>query len=147
MTKYPEEFSDPKVETFLQNFYKISDTPSALDEYADQYTDDATLVMGIKKIDGGTDILAYRESMWTAVTARHHVLEQVFPFQGNRDKEVGEYPLVGTVEYTLVNGRHLLVEWAAKMVLAPGKTEGDSPKIQFYQVYIDPTLVARALSS
>ncbi|KAK9342108.1 hypothetical protein V1522DRAFT_455069 [Lipomyces starkeyi] len=147
MTKYPEGFSDPKVELFLENFYKISDTPAAHEEYAGQYADDATLIMGLKKIDGGTDILTYRKSMWTAVAARHHVLEQVFPFQGNIIEKVSEYALVGTVEYTLVNGKHVLVEWAAKMVLAPGKTESDSPKIQFYQVYIDPTLVAGALSS
>ncbi|KAK9310990.1 hypothetical protein V1524DRAFT_412161 [Lipomyces starkeyi] len=39
----------PEVETFLQNFYKTSDTASALEEYADQYTDDATHYMGIRK--------------------------------------------------------------------------------------------------
>ncbi|KAK9311546.1 hypothetical protein V1524DRAFT_32960 [Lipomyces starkeyi] len=147
MTLYPERFSDPKVESFLENFYKLSDASAAHEEYADQYTDDATLVMGIKKIDGGTEILAYRKSMWTAVTARHHVLKQVFPFQSKIEKEICEYALVGTVEYTLANGKHVLVEWAGKMVLTSGKSESDSPKIQFYQVYIDPTLLAEAMRS
>ncbi|KAK9357596.1 hypothetical protein V1504DRAFT_478750 [Lipomyces starkeyi] len=147
MVKYPEGFSDKKIETFLDNFYKISDTPSAHEQYAGQFAEDATLIIGVNKIQGGTDILAFRKSMWTAVSTRHHLLEQVFPFQGNVEKEVSEYALVGTVEYTLVNGKHVLVEWAGKMVIASGKTGGAGPKIQFYQVYIDPTLVAKALMS
>lgn len=83
--------------------------------------------------------------MWGPVIGRHHVLKQVFPFQPAGARE-GDYALEGTVDYSLHNGKTVHVEWAAKMVLDRGE-EGNDPKIIFYQVYVDPSPVAKALST
>jgi hypothetical protein len=46
--------------------------------------------------------------------------------------------LMGTVNYDLKGGRHIKMDWTARMYLVDGK-------ISFYQVYIDatPTVVAQ----
>lgn len=38
---------------FFENFYKLSDTPDAHDEYRQQFTKDATLIMGPNESKGG----------------------------------------------------------------------------------------------
>ncbi|KAK9449448.1 uncharacterized protein V1518DRAFT_433027 [Limtongia smithiae] len=147
MTIYPEGFTDPKVEAFLTKFYQISDTPTANAEYVDQFTDDATLIMGLKTAIGDKNIRTLRESMWGAIVGRHHVLTQVFPFQTvEQASELGQYALTGTVEFTLKNEKKVSVSWGAKMDLLRGK-EGEQPKIKFYQVYVDSTPVVQALTS
>lgn len=52
MTKYPEAYSDPKVENFLTSFYKVSDTVGADAAYVNQFYKDAKLTMGLKVADG-----------------------------------------------------------------------------------------------
>jgi len=43
---------------FLEDFYRISDTPGDHDNYVDQFADDATFIVAGKKNQG-------REGMWT----------------------------------------------------------------------------------
>ncbi|KAK7204884.1 hypothetical protein BZA70DRAFT_280250 [Myxozyma melibiosi] len=146
MTKYPEGFSDPKIEAFLTGFYKLSDTVGEDAAYVAKYSADAKLIMGLKVAEGSEQIAELRKGMWGAVVGRHHVLLQVFPFQPAKSR-TGEFALVGTVDYTLHNGKKVLVEWGAKMVVDRGSAESDDVKITFYQVYVDSTPVAKALSS
>jgi len=40
------------IKTFFEEFYKLSDTPEAHEQYANSFTKDATVVMGIKKVVG-----------------------------------------------------------------------------------------------
>jgi hypothetical protein len=52
-SSYPTEIVvDPEVVRFFETFYKISDTPGALDEYVDLFTEDATLILASKKVSG-----------------------------------------------------------------------------------------------
>jgi len=47
---YPSGITiDEGIKTFFEEFYKISDTPSAHEKYVDQFTNDAVLVMASKK--------------------------------------------------------------------------------------------------
>ena len=48
---------DAGIKTFFEEFYKLSDKPEAIEEYANKFTQDATVIMGIKKIVG-------RPGMW-----------------------------------------------------------------------------------
>jgi hypothetical protein len=43
---------DPNFKTFFQDFYATSDTPDAHEHYAKYFTDDATLIMASKKVEG-----------------------------------------------------------------------------------------------
>lgn len=47
---------DSGIVQFFEDFYKLSDTPDAHDEYVDQFTKDATLVMASKKGVGSEGI-------------------------------------------------------------------------------------------
>ena len=43
---------DPAYKKFFEDFYALSDTPGKDEEYAQQFTKDATLIMGPKKTKG-----------------------------------------------------------------------------------------------
>lgn len=43
---------DPSIPQFFENFYKMSDTPDAHDEYVRNFTDEATLIMASTKAVG-----------------------------------------------------------------------------------------------
>lgn len=126
----------------LSQFYKKSDDPEDHDGYADFFTDEASLIMGLKHYKGRegrlhrrklmSEILQFRKTTWAAVASRHHVLTDTYP------KSHNDIMLMGTVQYELKNGKSLKSEWAGRMYLVDGK-------ISFYQVYIDasPLLIAQ----
>ncbi|KAF1985230.1 hypothetical protein K402DRAFT_334814 [Aulographum hederae CBS 113979] len=125
---YPSVGFNPTFKRFIEDFYRISDTPDAHDEYADQYASDATLIMASKSAKG--EILALRKSLWEKVASRSHKPLKVFP-SGPNSNEVMIY---GTVDYKLKDGRESSVDWAARGVLVEedGKTRWAD-----YQVYLD----------
>jgi len=43
---------DPSIPKFFENFYHVSDTPSAHDRYVDSFTDDATMILASEKAVG-----------------------------------------------------------------------------------------------
>lgn len=45
---------DAGIIQFLEDFYRISDTPDAHDRYVDQFTPDATFILA-SKVSNGTD--------------------------------------------------------------------------------------------
>jgi len=47
---------DVGIKTFFEEFYKLSDTPEAHDQYANCFAKDATVVMGTKKVVGRPSI-------------------------------------------------------------------------------------------
>jgi hypothetical protein len=53
----PTGSQDASIFQFLEQFYRISDTPDAHDVYAEQFAKDATLVMGSKKSYGAAGML------------------------------------------------------------------------------------------
>lgn len=59
----PDTEVDPGVKTFFENFYRISDTPSAHSEYVDSFTDTANFIMASKKAVGSEQILEVRKGM------------------------------------------------------------------------------------
>ena len=47
-----DQSGSTKIPDFFAEFYKISDTPGATDEYANAFTKNATLMMVSKKVEG-----------------------------------------------------------------------------------------------
>jgi hypothetical protein len=42
----------PEIRSFFEEFYKVSDTPDALEKYADQFTKGGKLIMGPNEVNG-----------------------------------------------------------------------------------------------
>lgn len=42
----------PEIRSYFERFYEVSDTPDAHEKYAEQYTKDATLIMGPSEVKG-----------------------------------------------------------------------------------------------
>ncbi|EMG48386.1 hypothetical protein SBY92_003293 [Candida maltosa Xu316] len=130
----------PKLKQFITNFYKASDSPppaTAADPYLDYFTSSSPLLMGLKKVTGHEEITGLRKAMWEKVTNRHHVVNNVAEIEPN------QILLNGYVDYTLINGKAVTTDWAGFMKLVE---EGDSYKMEYYQVYLDPSAAAKALS-
>ncbi|KAF1968234.1 hypothetical protein BU23DRAFT_558651 [Bimuria novae-zelandiae CBS 107.79] len=129
-SEYPSTSFDPKFKRFFEDFYAISDSPEAHDEYVDCFTKDATLIMASKKAQGSEEIFALRKGLWEKVAARAHNPTKIFPF----GPDSNEVMLHGTVHYRLKAGDESDVDWAARARLVK---EGEKVKMEFYQVYLD----------
>lgn len=52
-SEYPAGIDfDPAYKKFFEDFYAVSDTPDVHENYADNFTDDATLIMASKTVKG-----------------------------------------------------------------------------------------------
>lgn len=52
-SEYPSSVDfDPAYKKFFKDFYALSDTPTAHDDYVKNFTNDATLIMASKKVVG-----------------------------------------------------------------------------------------------
>jgi hypothetical protein len=132
---------DPRIVEFYQNFYRVSDDPSAHDEYVDAMTKDGTLVMGSKKAVGAEEIMKLRKGLWSGpVKTRLHTLKQIFPFGDNSMNVM----LHGHVDYGLSNGKDVHVEWAGR---AEFVEDGDKLRMKVYQVYLDSAVVVNAMTT
>ncbi|PYI06339.1 hypothetical protein BO78DRAFT_461283 [Aspergillus sclerotiicarbonarius CBS 121057] len=116
--------------SFMENFYRISDTESQHEQYAASFTDNATLIMGSRVARGVDEILPLRHSLWTHVASRKHFPKRIY-FGGER-----ELMLYGTVKYILKSDLENEVEvpWAGRVVF-----DEKVDKMVFYQVYLDPS--------
>jgi len=131
----PPQFPKEKLDLLI-DFYNVSDDKSATDKYANFFTDDADVVMGLKAFKGRDGIIGMRKAMWAAVATRKHTLQHVSTFGTNTD----DIMLIGTVEYGLPNSsKKVTSQWAGHV-----KFTSDS-KMSVYQVYMDssPLLVAQ----
>ncbi|APA10212.1 predicted protein [Sclerotinia sclerotiorum 1980 UF-70] len=129
------------IKEFWEGFYGVSDLEGEEEEghlvYADQFTEDAVLVMGVKRVRGREEILAFRKSMWEKVASRLHTVHKIFSF----GQDSTEVMLFGNVAYGLKDGRKADVEWAGRAKLVQ---EGGKWKLGFYQVYLDSAAVQNA---
>ncbi|KAB8236322.1 uncharacterized protein BDW43DRAFT_268157 [Aspergillus alliaceus] len=116
--------------SFLESFYKTSDTEFLHEKYVQSFTEDATLIMGSKVANGSKEILNLRHGLWTHVKSRKHFPTRVY-FGGDR-----ELMLYGTVRYVLKADaeNEIEVPWAGRVVF-----DEKEVKMRFYQVYLDPT--------
>lgn len=68
---------DAAYKSFFESFYQISDTPPANEQYADQFTEDATLVMASKTVKGrdGTFVVSCHVILpsLTHLISSHHL--------------------------------------------------------------------------
>ncbi|KAF2009180.1 hypothetical protein BU24DRAFT_358898 [Aaosphaeria arxii CBS 175.79] len=128
-SEYPSIPFDPAYKKFFEDFYAASDVPDAHEKYVEFYTQDATLIMASNQVQGTSDILAFRKSMWEKVSSRIHNPLKIFPFGPNSD----EVMLRGTVQYGLKAGGEASVDWGAYARLT--KVNGEV-KLAFYQVYL-----------
>jgi len=131
---------DPRIIPFFENFYLVSDTPTAHEAYATSFLHSADFTMGTKSTQGYDGILEVRKSLWTGpVVSRKHTLEKIFPFGANSL----EVMLYGSVAYGLRNGKNVTVQWAGRAVL---EEDGNKElKFRMYQVYVDSSPVANAM--
>ncbi|EXJ82157.1 hypothetical protein A1O1_08226 [Capronia coronata CBS 617.96] len=129
---------DPRIVSFFENFYALSDNPTTHEEYVQTLTADADYIMGTKKVKGRDDILTARKGLWSGpVKTRKHKLEKIFPF----GKDSNEVMVYGSVDYGLKNGKEVSVEWAGRAIFVE---EQGTLKMSFYQVYLDSSPVAAA---
>jgi hypothetical protein len=145
---YPGDITfDLAIKDFLEKFYAASDNPEVTAEaYADNFTDDATLVMGKNRAVGRSglqyrsilaapnvliiaEIAALRRPMWNEVSARQHQPLMVFPFGSN----AREVMLYGTVSYQMKDSRRSSIEWSARAVFTVVE---EAVRLQFYQVWL-----------
>jgi len=137
---------DPDIPKFFEKFYATSDNPSeqAHEEYARSFTDHAPVIMAAKKVQGYAEILEFRKGLWSGpVVSRLHTVEKIFPFGDNSN----EVMLYGTVKYGLKNGKTVVVDWSGRALLVKAAGPAGTKKamrMSFYQVYMDPTVVANA---
>ncbi|SMQ45661.1 unnamed protein product [Zymoseptoria tritici ST99CH_1A5] len=127
----------PAIHAFFERFYKISDTPDGHEDYANQFTSDGKLIMGLNEVNGRDGIIKMRHAMWEKVAKRSHKPAQLYSFGSGSD----DIMLFGTVDYTLKDGKGTTVDWAAR---AHFVGDGDDLKMDFYQVYLDSAAMARA---
>lgn len=144
-SQWPNVPFDPAFKSYYEQFYQISDTPDVHEKYVQQFTKNATLIMGSKTAKGSdgmsapsspnsssltvAEILALRKGLWEKVQSRRHFPTKIFPFGPNGD----EVMLYGTVDYVLKDGRKSSIDWAARGHLVK---EGDEVRMDFYQVYL-----------
>ncbi|EAZ63934.1 hypothetical protein PICST_74821 [Scheffersomyces stipitis CBS 6054] len=137
MVTYSQDLlGDTKLQKFVTDFYAASDVAppgSGRDPYLKFFVEPATVVMATNVNKGVEGITAMRQAMWKTVTHRLHVPLNVASINAT------EKLVNGTVEYTLVGGKNVKVEWAAYIKLA----ESDELKMEFYQVYLDPTAASK----
>lgn len=136
----------PSIKSFFERFYEVSDNPTGHEQYADMFTSNAKLIMGLNEVSGregkptvhcnhppnlkpATAIIKMRHGMWEKVAKRDHKPAQIYSF-GSGSNDVMLY---GTVGYTLKDGKGTTVDWAAK---AHFVEEGGSLLMDFYQVYL-----------
>ncbi len=135
-----------QLNSWLERFYKASDTPPpsppVADPYISYYTTSAVLKMGSTEANNHAEIGSLRQKMWSKIEKRHHVVHKVF-FLSNpvtdelpENKKTNIY-LEGTVEYALFDGKSTTIEWAGRMQFN-GEQMGND-KIELYKVYIDST--------
>lgn len=51
-SQYPDVPVDSTLKKYFEEFYKTSDTPGADEQYANSFTEDATLIMASKTVKG-----------------------------------------------------------------------------------------------
>lgn len=120
---------NPSVKSFFERFYEVSDNPTGHEQYADMFTSNARLIMGLNEVSGREAIIKMRHGMWEKVAKRDHKPAQIYSF-GSGSNDVMLY---GTVGYTLKDGKGTTVDWAAK---AHFVEEAGSLLMDFYQVYL-----------
>ncbi|KAF4974587.1 hypothetical protein FZEAL_8514 [Fusarium zealandicum] len=123
---------DSGIVSFLQTFYRVSDTPGETEKYVEMFTDDATFVLASKKAVGHKEITTMREGMWDSVASRKHRISKLFPF----GTDANELMLHGTVALTLKNGGSAEIEWAGRAEVVKADADGKY-RFKFYQVYLD----------
>ncbi|KAJ5784648.1 uncharacterized protein N7503_009860 [Penicillium pulvis] len=135
--QYDTSLAPPRaaaIVSFMQDFYRTSDTESMHEKYVENFTGDATLIMGPKEAKGTDAIRTIRHGLWTHVASRKHTPTRIF-FGGEN-----EIMLYGGVNYRLKADpeNDVYVPWAGRVVFAP-QQEGEGIKMHFYQVYLDPS--------
>lgn len=127
---------------FMESFYATSDDPTAHEKYAGEYfTADATLIMGGKGATGFDEILDFRKGLWAKVSSRRHTLEKIF-FGSDGDDDL---MLFGRVAYVMksASAEEVEIDWAARAEFVFDEHES-SPRMKYYQVYLDTAAQAAA---
>ncbi|KAF2764717.1 hypothetical protein EJ03DRAFT_331615 [Teratosphaeria nubilosa] len=127
----------PEIRSYYERFYQISDTPDAHQQYAEQFTKNAKLIMVSNEANGRDAILQIRKGMWEKVARRSHKPVRIYAFGPESDDTM----LYGTVDYELKDGRKASVPWSARSHFT---YEDGELKQDFYQVYLDTAAMANA---
>jgi hypothetical protein len=135
---------DPRIVSFFEKFYEVSDSPSEHEAYANSFVPDADFVMGTKVTKGYDGILELRKGLWTGpVQSRKHHVDKIFPF-GSGGEDGRDVMLCGSVDYVLKNGNNVTVQWAGRAVFA--EYEGGL-RFKLYQVYLVSVWMVFSFSS
>lgn len=123
------------IATFIEKFYRVSDTPDIHQEYAEHFVDDPARLsfqIGPMQASNARDsILAWRREKWQGVTRRKHVVNAVFV---NPERQ-HDIMLDGTVEMD-VNGSKARFHWAGRMTFDVPSLQASKPLIESYVVWL-----------
>ncbi|KAH7328561.1 hypothetical protein B0I35DRAFT_21190 [Stachybotrys elegans] len=143
---YPQHDSlpDPEIRTFITNFYKTSDNPTADELWVSYFTKDAQILIGDNGAKGEKEIREARALMWATMAERKHVVTKVFPGRFSpADASDGESSdcecmMFGEVQYKTSDGSSLTTPWAAHAVLHKETDAGDKEEWKFarYRVWL-----------
>lgn len=140
MTRYSEEIgSNETLKKFIVDFYEQSDRKpnEEIDKYLDFFTPTATVIMASTTYHGNEEIARLRMDLWRTVTQRCHVVENVARICSS------EFLVTGYVEYTLINGKSLKVDWSGHLIFENEALD----KMRYYQVYLDTSPSKEATKS
>jgi hypothetical protein len=88
MSSYASEYPagndfDSDYKTFFEKFYETSDTPGAHEKYSKQFTQDATLIMASRKVQG-------RQGVYTLQSFFDSPVSDIFRNLDYASRNVGE---------------------------------------------------------
>ncbi len=122
-----------KLQSFLTDFYKLSDSRCEPEEYRARFADEGSLegfaIGPMKLTKQPKDIAAWRSKAWDLVTSRRHRVLDVYPKAGGKEEE--QFVILGDLLSDKKDGGKAYSTFAAEM-----KLDNASGKIKYYKVWL-----------
>lgn len=134
------EGAPPAIAAFVRNFYRLSDDPTAHQDYVDSfdyYADTLFQIGPMAPVSTSQGVLDWRHKAWEPVAARKHTVYDVYSKAAQQGGGAEtEYMLHGRVDYEKKDGSKAGATWAGRMVFEPKSLQAGQPKMSFYRVWI-----------
>jgi len=130
------------VKLLIDKFYNALDNPGpeAGSILADEiFADDGKAQFGPQSFEGREQIRKSRDGAWTAFSSRKHILLKVYSCNENAD----DLLCISHAGMELKNGQAVSQDFTCRFQIAD--PQGESPKIQSYNIWADFAPVLNAL--
>ncbi|KAI1634246.1 hypothetical protein F4809DRAFT_643686 [Biscogniauxia mediterranea] len=136
MFRYDACAIDKPLLEFIQKFYSLADDLSRMPEWANCFTENASLKRGVTTVVGREAILKTAIANTKDLVYRRHSIEKIFPFGPGAPDDV---MLCGKAAFETKDGVKIEIETAARIRFA--RSDDGTIRIDLYQLY--PILPAR----